>query len=154
LRKASSEELVHHLTNANSWWRLNAQRLLVERQDKAAIKSLRQLARQTPSPQGRAHALWTLQGLHALEIAQVEQALQDSEAGVQEQALRLAEPYLASSPRLRKAVIALADDSSPHVRFQLAFTLGEAGGQEVVKSLAKIIRRDMSDPWTQTAVLS
>src|SRR5947209_15080997 len=36
-------------------------------------------------------SLWTLQGLHALESAQVEQALQDSEAGVRKQALRLAE---------------------------------------------------------------
>jgi putative membrane-bound dehydrogenase-like protein len=154
LRKASTEELVQHLTNANRWWRINAQRLLVERHEKAAIEPLQQLARAAPSPLTRVHALWTLQGLQTLGIAPVEQALQDSEASVREQALRLAEQRLASSAQLQKAVAALADDPSPRVRFQLAFTLGEAGGADIVRALAKIIRRDVSDRWTQTAVLS
>src|SRR5205814_7218436 len=88
LRRATTEELVHHLANANRWWRINAQRLLVERQDRAAIPSLRQLARTAASAQARVHALWTLQGLNALEIPEVERALADTEASVREQALR------------------------------------------------------------------
>src|SRR5262249_33182391 len=66
LRKASTEQLVQHLTNANRWWRITAQRLLVERQDKAAVKPLQQLANAASSPQARVHALWTLHGLNAL----------------------------------------------------------------------------------------
>jgi putative membrane-bound dehydrogenase-like protein len=154
LRKASTQELVHHLANPNRWWRLTAQRLLVERQDKSAVKSLQQLAAAPSSPQGRAHALWTLQGLHALDIAQIEHAMQDPEPGVREQALRLADQDLATSTQLRNAALALADDPSPRVRFQVAFTLGQAPGPDTVKGLAKIIRRDVSDPWTQSAILS
>jgi putative membrane-bound dehydrogenase-like protein len=154
LRKESTTELVHQLTNANRWWRLTAQRLLVERQDRAAIKPLQQLAREAVSPQGRVHALWTLQGLHALEIVQIEHALEDPDAGVREQAVRLTEPFLATSPQLQKAVVRLANDPSPRVRFQLAFTVGEARGPEIVKALSKIIGQDNADPWTQTAVLS
>ena len=71
-----------------------------------------------------------------------------------EQALCLADQHTASSEHLHKAVVALADDPSPRVRFQLAFTLGEATGPDIAIALAKIIRRDVSDPWTQTAVLS
>jgi putative membrane-bound dehydrogenase-like protein len=153
LRQASTAELVQHLANPNSWWRLNAQRLLVERQDKSAVKSLRELAA-APSPQARAHALWTLQALHALEIAQIEQALQDPEPAVREQALRLADDHLAKSTHMQKAVLALANDPSPRVRFQLAFTLGQVPGPDSLKALAKIIRQDVSDPWTQSAVLS
>lgn len=154
LRKAATADLVQHLTNANRWWRINAQRLLVERQDKAAVQPLVHLASTGASPQARVHALWTLQGLGALDAAQVEQALKDSEAAVREQALRLAEQPLASSARLREAVLALADDPSPRVRFQLAFTLGELTGPDAGKALAKITRRDVSDSWTRTAVLS
>lgn len=154
LRKAPVKDLVARLEDPNLWWRLTAQRLLVERQDRAAVKPLQDLARTSKSAPGRAHALWTLHGLKALEDAQVEHALKDAEAGVREQALRLADDRLASSPRLRTTVAALADDPSPRVRFQLAFTLGQSDAPEVVAALAKLARRDAADRWTQTAILS
>jgi putative heme-binding domain-containing protein len=84
----------------------------------------------------------------------IEQALKDPEAGVREQALRLADERLAAAPKLQAAVTVLADDPSPRVRFQLAYTLGEAEGAELVAALAKVARRDVADPWTQVAVLS
>src|SRR5262249_53396088 len=65
--KASTDELVQHLANPNVWWRLTAQRLLVEKQDKAAIVPLERLAQEARTPQGRVHALWTLHGLGSLE---------------------------------------------------------------------------------------
>jgi putative heme-binding domain-containing protein len=154
LRQAPIEELVRHLADGNAWWRLTAQRLLVERQDRAAVPLLDKLASDSASPLGRAHALWTLHGLKALGETLVERALKDPDAGVREQALRLADERLAESARLRAAVTALADDASPRVRFQLAFTLGEATGPEVVAGLAKLARQDGRDPWAQTAILS
>jgi putative membrane-bound dehydrogenase-like protein len=154
LRKAATAALVKHLADPNPWWRLTAQRLLVERQDKEAVKPLRKLVSEAASAQGRAHALWTLHGLKSLDDASIERGLEDKEAGVREQALRLAEERLASSARLRTLAAALADDRSPRVRFQLAFSLGEADAPELVAALAKVARRDLDDPWTQTAVLS
>jgi putative heme-binding domain-containing protein len=154
LRRATTAELVEHLADGNSWWRLTAQRLLVERQDKIAVPLLEKLAREAKLPVGRAHALWTLQGLRALDDVLIEQALKDPAAGVREQALRLAESHLAANARLCAAATALAKDDSPRVRFQLAFTLGETDSPEVVAALAEVARRDAADPWTQTAVLS
>ncbi len=154
LSKATAEELVQHLADSNVWWRLTAQRLLVERQDKSVLKPLEKLAREASTPQGRVHALWMLHGLGALDDTLVVEALTDSEAAVREQALRLAEEHLGSSAALRKAAVALAADAAPRVRFQLAFTLGETEGPEVIAALAKIARRDVADPWTQVAVLS
>ena len=154
LRHAPVDELVKHLADRNIWWRLTAQRLLVERQDRAAIKPLEKLARDADFAPGRAHALWTLHGLGALDDALIVRALKDPEAGVREQALRLADERLAKSEPLRRAVMPLADDPSPRVRFQLAFTLGEADTPETVAALARVARKDVADPWTQTAVLS
>ncbi|HET6883411.1 MAG TPA: PVC-type heme-binding CxxCH protein [Pirellulales bacterium] len=154
LRQAPTTQLVEHLADANRWWRLTAQRLLVERQDHSAVPRLIELARGTAGPLARIHALWTLEGLSALDDALVEQALHDPVAGVREQALRLAEPRLAGSQRLRAAAAALADDEASRVRFQLAFTLGETDGPDAVAALANIARRDAADPWVQTAVLS
>jgi putative membrane-bound dehydrogenase-like protein len=154
LSKAPAAELVRHLDEPNAWWQLTAQRLLVERQEREAVPGLQRLAREAKVPAGRAHALWTLEGLHALDDGPIEQALKDPEPGVREQALRLAEGRLRSSAALRAAVAALADDPSPRVRFQLAFTLGEADAPETVAALARVLRRDVADPWTQTAALS
>jgi putative membrane-bound dehydrogenase-like protein len=154
LPKATAVELVKHLEDRNSWWRLTAQRLLVERQDKEAVKPLEKLAREGQFAPGRAHALWTLHGLNALDDGLIERALKDTEPGVREQALRLCDERLAKSESLRKAVLALVDDPSPMVRFQLAFTLGQAESPELVAALAKLARKDAADPWTQTAILS
>jgi putative heme-binding domain-containing protein len=126
----------------------------LERQDRSVVPALVKLAREAELAPGRAHALWTLHGLKALDDDLIEHALKDPVPGVREQALRLAEERLAGSARLRRAVAALADDESPRVRFQLAFTLGEADAPELTAALAKVARRDAADPWTQTAVLS
>jgi putative membrane-bound dehydrogenase-like protein len=154
LGKVPVEELVQQLDDANSWWRLTAQRLLVERQARDAVPALRRLAQSARTAPGRAHALWTLAGLRALEDGLIEQALKDPEAGVREQALRLADDRIRTSLSLRSAVAALADDPDPRVRFQLAFTLGEADAPETVAALARVLRHDLADPWTQMAALS
>jgi putative membrane-bound dehydrogenase-like protein len=154
LSKATTAELVSHLADSNAWWRLTAQRLLFERQDRAAVAPLKELAASPKSAPGRAHALWTLEGLKSLDDGLILRALKDPEAGVREQALRLADRRLAASGELRAAVVALADDPSPRVRFQLAFTLGEADAPELTAALAKVAGRDGADPWTATAVLS
>jgi putative membrane-bound dehydrogenase-like protein len=154
LRAAATSELVRHLADANPWWRLTAQRLLMERQDRSAIQPLHELARTASTAPGRAHALWALHGLHDLQDKEVLRALTDSEAGVRMQGLRLAEERLRASAQLQEAVSKLADDPSAQVRFQLAFTLGEADTPVALAALGRVARRDVSDPWTQTAVLS
>ncbi len=154
LRQATTQALVEHLNDGNLWWRLTAQRLLMERQDRSAVRWLRDYAQTSKSAPGRAHALWTLHGLKALTEEDIAQALKDSEPGVREQALRLAEERLPDSAKLRTAVAALSDDPSPRVRFQSAFSLGAGDSPEIVTALARIARQDAGDRWTQTAVLS
>ncbi len=154
LRQASTQALIEHLNDSNLWWRLTAQRLLIERQDRSAVRWLRDYARTSKSAPGRAHSLWTLHGLKALTEEDIAQALKDFEPGVREQALRLAEEPLPNSAKLRADVAELANDPSPRVRFQLAFTLGASDSPETVTALARIARQDAGDRWTQTAVLS
>ncbi len=95
LGTASTEELVKTLEHENGWHRTTAQRLIVERQDKAAIPFLRQLFEQTQSPLGKIHALWTLEGLSALDASLVMKALGDAHPRVREHGLRLAEELLS-----------------------------------------------------------
>lgn len=154
LGKATTAELVQQLANPNSWWRLTAQRLLIERQDQAAVPNLEKLAQSAKLPVGRAHALWSLHGLKGLKDELIQAGLKDDHPGVRAQALKLAEERLAKSPTLLQEAIKLTDDPSPQVRYQLAFSLGSANGKEPARALAKLLARADSDSWTQTAVLS
>ena len=57
------------LSHEDGWYRDVAQRLLVERKDDSTIPLLRQLVAAGPSELGRLHALWTLEGLGALDAS-------------------------------------------------------------------------------------
>lgn len=154
LGDAPTEELVKALTDANSWWRLNAQRLLIDRGDKTIVPSLEKLAVSGLLPEGRLHALWTLQGLKALTLPVMEKALKDPEAGVRENAIRLAEINLESYSSLAKDLLLLQNDVDPKVRFQLLCTLGEISSKEATQASEKILFRDLNDKWVHTAALS
>ncbi|MEO6808028.1 MAG: PVC-type heme-binding CxxCH protein, partial [Isosphaeraceae bacterium] len=154
LSQASTTDLVALLAHHNGWHRDTAHRLIFERQDKTAVAPIRHLLRVSPLPQGRLHALWSLHGLDALSNEDLSIALDDASSGIREHAVRLAEPRLNQAEELRTRVIALADDSTARVRFQVAFTLGEIEGEDAVAGLARIARKDAGDPWIRTAVLS
>lgn len=154
LGNATVAELVAKLDHPHAWWRETAQRLLFERQDKNTVPMVRALLRNTASAQGRVHALWTLNGLGALETHDVLFGLFDRQAEVREHAVRLAERFVTEA-NILNGVIARADDPSIRVRFQTALTLGEfPPSATILDSLAKIARRDADDPWVRTAVLS
>lgn len=72
LKNASGEELVHTLTNDNLFWRLTAQRLLVESGELDVVPQLIELISDESIDElglnpGALHALWTLHGLGALD---------------------------------------------------------------------------------------
>ena len=113
LSKAPRGQLVKTLSHPNGWWRDTAQRLLVERGDKSAVPALSQLAAQATDWRVKLHALWTLDGLDALQIEQVQRALGDKSPDVRAAAVRLSERWLPQpNPALAGAVLKLADDSS------------------------------------------
>ena len=102
LKDASSAELVNQLSNPNLWWRTTAQRLLVEREDTSVYGATGGMARQSAAPPGRAHALWTLEGLGQLRAELVLAALEDPSPMVREQAIRLSEEFFMPLGGTRK----------------------------------------------------
>jgi len=154
LAKASTADLVKHLADPDAWWRDTAQRLLFERADKAAIPALQELARTRPNALGRTHALWVLSVLGGLEDDLLLAGLSDEEAGVREQAAKLAVPRANQSDSVRNALVARAADPDGAVRLQVALSLGDVKDASAVDALAVITRKDASDRWIRTAVLS
>jgi putative membrane-bound dehydrogenase-like protein len=154
LDRAGTSALVGLLEHPNAWHRETAHRLIHERRDQAAVAPLVRLLRSARDPRARLHALYALDGLGALETAEIRTALADASAPVRAHALLLAEPRLDRTPPLCTEIARLAADPSVRVRFQLAFTAGALPAAAALGVLAAIARQDASDPWMRTAVLS
>lgn len=159
--KKNLTEAVAALGHSNKWFRDAARRMLVEWQAKPAVPAIRDLWNESPNPLARLHAMWTLEGLGALEDADIIRALSDKAAGMRENALMLAEPRLTASAMIRDAVFPLARDIDARVRMQTALTLGEltngdndALAEAAMDRLAVIARADAGERWTREAILS
>ena len=152
LSQASAAELVQAARASNGWWRETAARLLYERQDRAAEPLLIELV-SAGTPHGKIAALWALEGLDALTPAILRSALDDADSRVRGQAVRLSEPWLASTPDLRKRVVELAQDADARLRFQVAQSLGEGPLDEAtLAALRHILFAAPDDPWVGRAV--
>ena len=154
LNRASTEELVALLEHPNSWHRETASRLLYERQDLSAVAILQKLLQESKSSLAHFHAIGTLQGLNALQPADLIVALEDTEPGVRERAVLAAE-QLTNSSELFAKLITMTDDNDARVRMQLAFSLGEfPESPERLRALQKILAGSGQDRWIRTASFS
>jgi putative membrane-bound dehydrogenase-like protein len=149
LGEASTADLVAALEHANGWHRRTAHRLLVEKQDQAAVPLLKTMASESESPQGRLHALWVLEGLGALDAAMVRSALSDEHPRIRENAIKMAEAFL---PELARVLMARRNDDDPQARFQFILTLGLLPGNH--RTLAPLMAEYGDDKWFRDALLS
>ena len=155
LSAATPAQLVQALSHPNGWWRDTAQRLLVERGNTTAVAALVAAAQTAPDWRTRLHALWTLDGLDALEAAVVTRALNDQSREVRTAAVRLSERWLAEPAHpIRAEVLEKIDDPDWNVRQQLAATLGELDRAARVNALATMIERHGDDPVVMDAAIS
>jgi mono/diheme cytochrome c family protein/glucose/arabinose dehydrogenase len=117
-------QLVRHLAHPNGWWRDTAQQLLVLKQDKSVVPALRLMVRSSKSLLARFHAMWTLEGLGALEPAMVRQLMEDAEPRMRIQAIRASETLFKAGDRSFAADYArLARDPSVDVVIQSMLTM-------------------------------
>ncbi len=143
LAQADSLELVKTLAHSNGWHRLTAQRLLVERNDAAAVSLLRQLAARgsaLTNPLAQLHALWTLDGLNATDLKTCMAALDSADERVRAAAVRLCERI--ANPAALTALAKHLDDPAQSVRLQLALTLGAFRDAKLPGLFGKLLARD------------
>jgi mono/diheme cytochrome c family protein len=123
LLEESPAQLVAHLSHANGWWRDTAQQLLVFKQDKSVVPALRTLLQSSNNLLARFHALWTLEGLGALDLAIVREQMKDSNPRMRIQAIRASETlYKAAQRGLADDYRAMTKDSDPDVALQALLT--------------------------------
>ena len=169
LAQASPAELIDLLSDRGGWWRDTAQRLLVERADRlrpggsgalsdagrSAVAALTTLAAESNDWRTRVRALWTLDGIEAIEPAGVVGALKDPNRAVRVAAIRLAERWLGHPDKpLHAAVLEHLEDNEAAVRRQLAASLGAMQPEDRDSAVVALLDRHADDAITLDAALS
>lgn len=154
----TSAQWVERLSHPNSWWRETAQRLLVERRDATVVSAIRQVALKGASPLGRMHALWTLDGVEALDRKTVLAALDDPDPVPLTAAIRLSERFIKTGADGRDELIArvlpLTNSASPEVQLQAVLTLGEHRNLSTDLILAETVRKNQTNVFLRDALVS
>jgi mono/diheme cytochrome c family protein len=120
----SAAQLVEHLSHENGWWRDTAQQLLVLRQDKSVVPALRNIVRTSKNLLARFHALWTLEGLGALDLALVREQMKDPNPRMRIQAVRASETlYKGGARELADDYRAMTKDQDVDVALQGMLTV-------------------------------
>lgn len=152
LARLRTAALVAALDSPSGWQRDAAQRLLVERNDRAAVAPLTAMAEMHASELARLHALCTLDLLGELRDDTLARALADASAGVRANALRIAESHTGAA--IVEAAGKLVDDPDAQVRLQLAFSLGAWKSDAAARALGTLLACHHADPYLTAAVMT
>jgi mono/diheme cytochrome c family protein len=113
------------------------------------------LAESASDWRARLHALWTLDGLDAIEPAMVTRALEDPSRDVRASAIRIAERWLGEANHaIHGAVLKRLDDRDWAVRRQLAASIGVLPVGQREAAAVSFFERHASDPIAVDALLS
>ncbi|MFN0066178.1 MAG: c-type cytochrome [Limisphaerales bacterium] len=155
LARATVAELIAALSHANGWWRDTAQQQLVARGGGTAVEPLRELAGRPGAGLAAVHALWSLEGLGALDAGTVRRSLASADRGLRQQALRAAAGLPPQElAALRRDIDAAAADPDSRVRREAVFTAAATPGGPPLEFAAAALERDSPLPLTRDAVFS
>jgi putative membrane-bound dehydrogenase-like protein len=117
-------ELLRHLEHPNGWWRDTAQRLIILRENRdSVVPLLGDIVRYTQNPLARLHALWTLEGIGAIDRQLLQASFLDRDPRIRAATIKIAEQLL-EEPGMVSELADLAVDPDPEVAKQAILTLG------------------------------
>ncbi len=183
LSRETSAQLVARLASPNGWVRDTAQRLLIERGDRAIAPALAKLIAADARPETRVQALWTLEGLFAelpgarddaglrLVVAGADfrpafsppanviaaclGALADAHPKVQVAALRVADHLVTEPGQLQLEIEQLATrELAAETLFQAVLTAGNLPKPAGLPLLARLATRGATEFLNREGVLS
>ncbi len=146
----TASELVEFLSHPNGWYRLNAQRLLLEKPDKTITPAVEKMATTHSDPRARLHAIYVLAGMDQLSVSVIQKALNDSHAEVKKHAIQLAEPHI----EFKQELVNLTKDSNPIIAMQAILSLGKYADEATITTLSEQLSLRGEDKWFRMAILS
>jgi mono/diheme cytochrome c family protein/glucose/arabinose dehydrogenase len=151
-------DLVNLLRHPNGWVRNRSQQLLVDAKDKTVVPALRQLLKNTRDPIPLIHALWTLEGLHALTAADLLPLLQEGPGETGLQALSALHSIIDKSnyrqllPILKDRITRDDTLAAPYIAF-IAGDIAKTDPTTAHKILTDLVRKYPGNKYVADAII-
>lgn len=136
----NAHQLLKHLSHANGWWRDEAQKLIILKNDLSVVDNLKKMATSHDNELTRLHALWTLEGLDSITMGVLKNTVRDKNAHIRQASLRLTEPFLGRDPSALELVRSLIDDPSPLVVRQIVLSMRVSMIAESESVIAEVLK--------------
>jgi mono/diheme cytochrome c family protein len=143
-----AKNLVAYLDHPNGWWRDNAQKQLIILGDKSVVPPLKAMAmgQKNSTALGKLHALWTLEGLDAINKDLLMVALKDTDPQMRRAAIWISERYIKQNDnqwidQLGK----MANDESFEVKTQLLLSFGASKNELAKKIVQEILAQNQNN---------
>lgn len=136
-----AKSLLTYLNHPNGWWRDNAQKQIIVLGDKSVVPALKAMAtgKSGATELGRLHALWTLEGLNAIDKSTIYTALKDADPQIRRAAIWISEIYLKQNDQAMIGTIGkMINDENYDVKTQILLSMG-ANKSALAKQIIKDI---------------
>lgn len=141
-----ASKLVTYLDHPNGWWRDNAQKQLVILGDQSVVPVLKQMVAGQggkTSALGRLHALWTLEGLDAIDKAMLFSVMNDTDPQLRRAAVWISERYVKQNDNQTiDKLRTLKNDPDYDVRTQLVLSLHQSKSAEATALANEIVEQN------------
>ena len=151
LDRDNPDDLVQKLSHPDKWFRINAQRILVEEGRGDVEDKVRGVLANQNDSLGIVHALWTLEGLRKLMPGDILPQFTNPSPGVRENVIKMAEGFIDQAEIIEGLVAMAGQPQTKRVSFQLLLTLGYVNTQEAINASNKILEQYLDDEWMVTA---
>jgi mono/diheme cytochrome c family protein len=143
----SPAQWVEHLSHPNGWWRDEAQKLIVLSGDQSVIPALKEKVSSGDFGLGRLHALWTLEGLGAIEFEFLKTAFTNKDAKVRAAAVRMSEPFFQKDTSFLAELAPLTKDSDNDVLIQLLLSMSTRVTPETRKLAESVLANNTANQY-------
>ncbi|WP_339725113.1 PVC-type heme-binding CxxCH protein [uncultured Paraglaciecola sp.] len=145
---------VKHLSHSNAWWRDMARQLIVQQGDMSVVPAIKKLLSASEDHRVRINALWTLEGLDALDLSVIETGLTDIHPKVKVSAIELSSHLPVSDhAEVAENLIKLAS-SGYELGIQVALVAGEVKSPRALLALKQVLIEYADKPWVKEAAIS
>jgi len=152
------EGMISNLEHSNQWVRKTAHRLLVDNPINDDQLNEIEQSLSSKNEMVRLHALWVLHLKNILNVNQLSNGLEDSSSGIRENALIMAENYLAKNEVVLEKVMSLCGDPDQRIRMQAALTLSTISEDQFNRNRSTLLKALtesaglISDDWNVAAI--
>ena len=145
---------VSHLEHPNGWWRDMARQLIVQNYEQSLVPHIKKLFKNSQNHVARVNALWTLEGLDAIDIDIIEAALMDQHNKVKVAGIELSTRLPPSDDkRLAQSLFTLHDDSY-ELGLNVALVAGQIDSNLVFPALEMILNMYGGKPYIYEAIIN